>query len=291
MKSRPLAVAITAILLTGTLIACSSTGSTTAANSTPTSAAGPWSYTDGSGVTLTLPQPPERIVAHANSAAALIALGVRPVGIYADVPVAEDPGLQGLDLSGIEILGESWGVINIEKVAALDPDLIVAEWWPLEKAYSGMEEETGTKDNMLRIAPVAGPAQGDSIITLIEDYEKFATSLGADVTSAAVTQSRAAFESSLAGFKQAVTAKPGLSVLAVSPTVDAIYVASAAGSSELSDFVSWGMNITSPTVADDRGYWETLSWENAKYQPDLLLIDDRSGPAPLRRPRHNRRGP
>ena len=30
-------------------------------------------------------------------------------------------------------------------------------------------------------------------------------------------------------------------------------------------------------MADDRGYWETLSWENAdKYQPDLIIVDNRS---------------
>jgi iron complex transport system substrate-binding protein len=41
--------------------------------------------------------------------------------------------------------------------------------------------------------------------------------------------------------------------------------------------VTWGLKVISPEVADDRGYWETLSWETAdKYQPDLILVDDRS---------------
>ena len=292
MKSRPTLLAAGALLLTATLASCASgatsSSSTSAAASSAVASpsatvpAGPWSYTDGSGATITLDAPPERIVAHASSVAALIPLGIRPVGIYADQPVDVDPALKNLDLTGIEIVGQEWGVINIEKVAALQPDLILAEWWPLEQAYSGMEEETGAKDTLPKIAPVAGPAQGTSIVTLIEDYEKLAASLGADINSPAATAARSGFETSLANFRTALAGKPDLSVLAVSPTVDAIYVAAPAGASELSDFVSWGMNITAPVVADDRGYWETLSWENAgKYQPDLLLIDDRYGATTL----------
>ena len=287
MKPRQLLGVCLIAVLTISLAGCSSatTANEAAAPSTTaisTAPAGPWTYTDGSGTTLTLDAPPERIVAHAGSAAAMIPLGIRPVGIYADQPIADDPALKGLDLTGIEIVGQEWGVINVEKVAALEPDLILAEWWPLESAYSGMEEATGAKEAMLKIAPVAGPAQSTSIVGLIEDYEDLATSLGADVDSPAATEAKAGFEASLAAFKSAVAAKPNLSVLAVSPTVDAIYVAAPAGAAELSDFVSWGLQITAPAVADDRGYWETLSWENAgKYQPDLLLIDDRYGTSTL----------
>ena len=58
---------------------------------------------------------------------------------------------------------------------------------------------------------------------------------------------------------------------------DALYVAAPAGSSELLDFERWGLDIIAPEVADDRGYWETVSWEEAdKYQPDLIIVDNRS---------------
>ncbi len=107
--------------------------------------------------------------------------GIRPVGIYADTPVDEDPGLKGLDLEGIEILGETWGEIDVEKAATLNPDLIVADWWPVEKAYSGIEG--GVKEESKKIAelaPIVGSAQGDSIVKLIEGYEDLAETLGAD---------------------------------------------------------------------------------------------------------------
>lgn len=53
-------------------------------------------------------------------------------------------------------------------------------------------------------------------------------------------------------------------------------MAATKASSELLDFASWGLKLVDPEIADDRGYWETLSWENAdKYQPDLILVDNR----------------
>src|SRR5690606_12622622 len=101
---------------------------------------GPWTYTDASGKTVELPSKPERIIAHGHAAAALMSFGIRPVGIYADQPVKDDPALEDLDLEGIEIIGETWGEIDVAAAAKLQPDLIVADWWPVDKAYSGVED-------------------------------------------------------------------------------------------------------------------------------------------------------
>src|SRR5690606_22941639 len=229
-----------------------------------------WSYTDGSGQTVTVDHVPVRIVAHANAAAGLIPLGIRPVGIYVDSPVADDKSLQGLDLTGIEIVGEAWGEIDVEKVAALQPDLIVAEFWPLEKTWSGLADD-GLRGQVSKLAPITGVVQGTSIVTMIEDYETLAASLGADLAAPQVAADKAAFATSLAAFRAAVEAKPGLDVMAVWAGSDALYVAATAGAAELSDFASWGLKLVDPAIADDRGYWETLSWEQAdKYQPDLV---------------------
>ncbi|HZY69046.1 MAG TPA: ABC transporter substrate-binding protein, partial [Devosia sp.] len=218
------------------------------------------------------------IVAHANVAAGLIPLGIRPVGIYVDGPVAEDMSLRGLDLTGIEILGEAWGEIDIEKLAAVEPDIIIAEYWPLEKAYSGME--AGAQDGTLieQIAPVAGPAQGFSTEKLIEDYEALAALLGADLSDPAIAANKEKFTAAKAAFQEAVKAKPDPTVMAVSAAQDSLYVAEPLGASELADMQAWGLNLISPEIADDRGYWETLSWELAdKHQPDLVIVDDRYG--------------
>jgi iron complex transport system substrate-binding protein len=239
-----------------------------------------WTYVDGSGKTITLPAAPTRIAAHANVAAGLIPLGIRPIAIYADGPVKDDPSLRGLDLTGIEIVGETWGEIDIEKLAAAQPEIILGEYWPLEKAYSGMEAGTQTGAMIEQIAPVLGPAQGDSTEALIKDYEALATLLGSDLSDPQIAADKAKFAASKASFQAAVAAKIGLNVLAVWAGTDALYVAAAAGSAELSDLKAWGLDIIVPEVADDRGYWETVSWETVdKYQPDLVLVDDRAGTA------------
>jgi len=233
-----------------------------------------WTYTGGDGETVTLDETPVRIIASQDAAAGLIPLGIRPVGIYADSNVADAKALQGLDLTGIEIIGQAWGEVDIEKAAALQPDLIVAEYWPLETVWSGGPDVNAS---LSALAPITGPEQGASILTLIEDYEALAESLGADLSEPGIAESKTTFEASLDSFKAAVATKPGLTSLAVWAGTDALYVAAVEGSSELMDFASWGLNIMNPENADHRGYWETLYWEVAdKYQPDLILVDNRS---------------
>jgi iron complex transport system substrate-binding protein len=237
---------------------------------------------DGSGEETRLTEVPERIVAHASAAAALIPLGIRPVGIYADTTIEDDLALNHLDLEGIEIVGEEWGVINVEAVAALQPDLIVAEWWPVEEAYSGLEEGTSAaSQQLLEVAPIVGVAQGPSIAQMIEDYEELASSLGADLDDTDIAGDRARFEEARDAFQAAVEAKPGLSVLAVSPTAESLYVAVPEFAAELADFTDWGLDLVVPDSPDEGfEYWETLSWENAaKYQADLLIVDERGHPA------------
>jgi len=233
-----------------------------------------WTYEGGDGKAVALAGVPERIIASQDTAAGLIPLGIRPVGIYADSAVADAKALQGLDLTGIEIIGQSWGEVDIEKAAALQPDLIVAEYWPLESTWSGGDDVVAA---LSPLAPITGPEQGASILTLIEDYETLASGLGANLSAPQIATEKASFEAAVADFKAAVAAKPDLTVLAVWAGTDALYVAATEGSAELMDFASWGLNLIDPEVADDRGYWETLSWENAdKYQPDLIMVDNRS---------------
>jgi len=243
-----------------------------AATALPAFAAG-WSYTGGDGQTVTLDDVPVRIIAHQDAAAGLIPLGIRPVGIYANSAVGEAKALQGLDLSGIEIVGEVWNEVDIEKAAALEPDIIIGEYWPLDVTFSGSANVVAA---LSQIAPITGPLQGDSILTLIEDYEKLAESLGADLSQPAIAADKAAFEASLDAFKAAVAAKPGLTAMAVTGGSQGLNIAVVDSASELRDFVSWGLNIISAGNPDARGYWELLSWEVAdKYQPDLILVDNR----------------
>ena len=238
-----------------------------------------WTYVSGDGKTYTAEEVPDRIVAHAYAAKVLTEFGITPVGIYADGPISEDVGLRGVDFSGIEVLGEEWGKIDVEAAAELQPDLIVGDWWPAEEAYSGFEGGVEEESRRLaELAPVVGPSQGDSIVELIDGYAALAESLGADTD--LIAGERAAFDAAVADFQAATATKPGLTALAISP-FDADYaVAVPEYAPELLDLRRWGLAVIDPDSPDpDFPYWETLSMENAdKYQPDLLLFDDRNHP-------------
>lgn len=236
-----------------------------------------WTYTDGAGKAVTLPEPPTRIIAHINAAAALIPFGIAPIGIFLDGPPSVDRAAAGLDLTGIEIVGRGWYELDAERVLTLDPDLIVTEWWPREGFYGGAVGDAGILTQIEAIAPIVGPAQGTSVIAMIEDFAALAESLGANLDASAIAADRDVFETALARFKAAVTAKPGLTVMAASASSSGLSVADPNEFAELSDFAGWGVTFVVPDT-DDGSSYQTLSWENADaYAADLILLDDRWG--------------
>lgn len=262
------------------LAACSSSPSDPSGGEAPASPE-TWSFTDGSGKTVELDERPTRIVAHAYAAASLMEFGITPVGVYADMPIADDVGLQGVDFTGVEVLGEEWGKIDVEAAAELAPDLIVADYWPVEEGYSGMEDGVEEKSKKLaELAPVVGAAQGDSIVELIEGYAALAASLGADIARGEAAAAKAEFEAARDAFTRAAESKPGLTALAVSPYQDIYAVAVPKYAPELLDLQQWGLDVIDPAKPDPGfPYWQSLSFEKADtYQPDLLLFDDRNYP-------------
>lgn len=270
MRLRPLV-----LLTAASALALAACGSSDDADS---GAAG-WTYTSGDGKTYTADEVPTRIIAQDSAAAALISNGIKPVGIYLSQPLEDTKALEGLDVSGIEILGETWGKIDAEKAAQLEPDLIVSGYWTTESAYGGLEdgvEESAKK--VAELADVVGPVADRSVEEMLDGFEELSASLGADVDTGEIAEHKETFETAKARFQDAVASKPDLNVLAVSPASDVLYVAVPEHSAELADFVSYGMDITVPDSPDpDFTYWENLSWENAdKYQPDLVIIDDRT---------------
>ncbi len=270
MKLRRLiAPALAAVLA---LSACGSSDSDAASSDSG------WSYTSGSGEVVTLDKKPERIIASAAEAAGLLQYGIKPVGIYLAQDLELEPGLTQEAVKGIPIVGKEWGKIDAEKVAELNPDLIVADWWPPQEAYQGFEE--GADEASIKVGeryPVIGANQEGSLLEVVEWYEGFAKSLGVDVDAEKYAAGKERFEDAKDAFQKAVEAKPGLSALAVAPGADLLYVAVPKYSTSLTDFKTWGLDVIDPdSPKADFPYWEYLSWEKAdKYQPDLLLVDDR----------------
>ena len=236
----------------------------------------PWTYTDGAGETITLDAVPQRIIATEDAAAALIPLGIRPVGIIASSQPQDSRALQGLDLTGIEMVGVAYNEVDIEKAAMLQPDLVIAEYWPGDHEWGGGPAVTGPDGQLRALAPVTGPAQLDSVVGLIEEYEKLATSFGADLSTPEIAAAKANFERARDAFSAAAKAKPNLTALAVWAGDDGLWVAAPEGSAELMDLKRWGLGFLKTGLNPDSGYWETVSWERSDtYQPDIILIDNR----------------
>src|SRR6478735_5644571 len=109
---------VTAVVLT----ACGGDGDdTSAAEDGATPSAGPWSYTDDLGQTIRLDEAPVRIAAYGDAAAALWHFGITPVAIFTWMDPAKDTMFDGLDLSETEVVGETYGEISLEELAAAQP--------------------------------------------------------------------------------------------------------------------------------------------------------------------------
>lgn len=234
---------------------------------------GGWSFTDDRGVTVSLPQRPERIVAQTTSAAALWDYGVRPVAIYGPSRLADGtPDFQAgnIDLDAVESVGD-YPEMDLEKLVALDPDLYVdltlydGGFWYLGENQVQIEA----------IVPTLGiTMEGVSILQSIERFEELAAALDADLTAPDVVEAKSAFAAAESDLKAAIAEKPGLTVLVVSPTTDNIYVASPDWMTDLHYFRDLGLDVVTHG-ADD--FFELLSWEQANtYPADLILVDARS---------------
>ncbi len=250
-----------------------------AASPTAEPSVGPWVFTDDRHVEVTLASPPLRIVAHEDAAAALWSYGIRPIAVWGNAPLADNPQFKELDISAVESVGEVYAEINVEKLAALAPDLIIVPLWP-GMGVDGMDfKDRGQFDAISTLAPVVAINATVPYSRMMERYVDLATSLGADLEDTAVVAAQQAFDDALAAFRAAVESKPGLEVLAVSAGADAVYVAGPVANSELDEYRAAGLKLIVGTETDEfGGYWEGLSWENVDKYPtvDVILQDARS---------------
>jgi iron complex transport system substrate-binding protein len=239
----------------------------------------PFSFTDDRGETVSLDTSDVRIVAQEDAAQALMHLGIKPVGIFGGAPMDKNPMLEGLDLTGVESLGETWGEIKMEKLAALQPDVIVSTFYTCDGVlFEGGVYGFGTEkqqNDAQQIAPILAMDATQPSSKVIERFGELATALGADVDSGQYSEERAEFEAAVEDL-QAAAKESDASVLAVTPATDAVYVAVPKAFADTQDLMDWGVNMMEPTGKLVSSYYESLSWENAaNYQPDVILIDTR----------------
>ncbi|WP_455354559.1 ABC transporter substrate-binding protein [Streptomyces sp. SYSU K217416] len=240
---------------------------------------GPWSFKDDRGQTASTKSTPKNIVAFIGTAAALHDYGVEVKGVFGPTKLKDGkPDVQAgdLDISKVEILGNVWGEFNVEKYAALAPDVLITNTWEKDALWYVPDE---SKDKILKLAPsVAIAVGGDVSLTKpLERTAELAKSLGGDLNAKAAVDAKARFEKAAATLREAAKANPGIKVLAGSAAADLFYVSTPKTSADLKYFEELGVTFVVPTKLDAGGFFESLSWENAdKYKADLIMLDNRT---------------
>lgn len=250
------------------------------AGGTASPGGGAWTFTDDRGTRVRLKARPQRVVAYVGAAAALYDFGVdtQLVGVYGPTKLKDgrpDPQAGNLPVDRLQIIGNAYGEFNIEKYAALRPDLLVDNMFvPGELFYVPAE----SKDKIFALAASVGISTGAVALPKpIERTAALAAALGADLKSAKVTAAKARFDKAAEALRAAAGAKPGLKVLAASASPDLFYASSPGKNTDLIYFKELGVDLIVPEKPSKEGYFEELSWENAdKYKADVIMLDSRT---------------
>lgn len=246
-----------------------------------------FSFTDDLGTKIELDQVPDRLVVQSSMAAALtdLGLGDKIVGVFGPLKADGDAAqVAGLDIDSVEDVtgGGEYGDVDVEKVAALKPDLVItSQYLAPDLWYVNAASATAIK----KLAPIlVVDFDGKTLPELLDGTERAAKALGADLDSSKVKASHEAFDA--AGARVTATAQKlgDRTILAGSGSTDLFYVSNPEVSPDLSYWVDQlGLPITIPDNPDKGGYFESLSWEKAdKYPADIFLYDDRVGAAGLK---------
>lgn len=263
-KLRGLAVALIALVA---LTACSTGASSSAPAASPSlSSSGPWSYTDDTGKTVTLPAKPTRVAGFADQVLTLMSYGVKPVAVFGRVDVKTDPRFAGVDLTDVKILGNAYGEIDLEALAEVAPDLIVTAVYPSDRKgtidatqpYYGMKDLEQQK-KIEAISQVVAVKVGGEGIKVIESGAKLALALGAD--QAKVDADKATFEAAEATLSAAAKASD-IEVTEMYADADGIYLVKPEDEPQTQLYKSLGVNLTELKPGGDY-YWDIYSWENA----------------------------
>lgn len=244
-----------------------------------------WSFTDDLGTTVELDEAPDRVAGLNDVMSSLWNYGVAPVATFGQTSTADDVAFEGRDLSDVEIVGESYGEIDLEQLAAAAPDVIVTTVYPADSEGTLDDSEPlyglaslEQQEQLEQIAPVIAIAWRGSAADVIERTAELAEALGADMDSPEVTAAREDFEA--AGEALTAAAATGLTVLPVAAYADeGFYMAKAPDEPSLRMYGELGVRFVDPGGEDY--YWQTAGWEEVtRYPSDLILYSLRGALPP-----------
>jgi iron complex transport system substrate-binding protein len=263
--------------------ACGSEDSTDGGSDSKASAkSGPWSFKDDRGKNVQLDKVPANIVAFTGVAAALFDYGVSVKGVFGPTKTQDGkPDVQAgdMDISKVTILGNTWDQFNVEKYAALAPDVLISTMFDSVGTLWYVPE--ASKDKIAKLAPSVGISVYDRQLTApLQRMWELAESLGGDMKAAKATDAKKRFEEASERLRKAAKAHPDIKVMAGSASQELFYVSGTNLSVDLEYFKALGVNFVEPpekAKAKGGGWFESLSWENVdKYAADIIMMDDRS---------------
>ncbi|MFF9806133.1 ABC transporter substrate-binding protein [Streptomyces coeruleorubidus] len=263
--------------------ACGSGDSTDGGSDSKASAkSGPWSFKDDRGKNVQLDKAPANIVAFTGVAAALYDYGVSVKGVFGPTKTQDGkPDVQAgdMDISKVTILGNTWDQFNVEKYAALAPDVLISTMF--DDAGTLWYVPEASKDKIAKLAPSVGISVYDRQLTApLQRMWELAESLGGDMKAAKATDAKKRFEEASERLRKAAKAHPDIKVMAGSASQELFYVSGTNLSVDLEYFKALGVNFVEPpekAKAEGGGWFESLSWENVdKYAADIIMMDDRS---------------
>ncbi|PZE35310.1 hypothetical protein DEJ31_11975 [Curtobacterium sp. MCPF17_031] len=208
-------------------------------------------------------------------AISFIEYGLHPVGTFGQLTMAKDQRFEGLATKGITQLGTGYGDIDLEKLAALKPDLVVTSVYPTDTkgtldttqpAYGFKDKEQ--EEQVASIAPIAQVKWGGEGEDVIEHIADLAESLGAkeDTVEAAEQD----FDTAKGALQKAVQ-ENDLSIVSMYADGDGAYVTRPSDEPTLQMYTDFGVDFVVPKPKG--WYWGIYSWENAgQISGDMILL-------------------
>lgn len=269
------------LLALGTAAAVAGCGTDTAED-----AAAPaegWSFTDDRGVTVTLDEAPDRVAGLNDVVSSLWNYGVAPVATFGQTSAADDVAFEGRDLSDVALVGTTYGEIDLEALAAADPDLVVTTVYPTtsdgdidpEGVPYGFQD-LAQLEQVEQIAPVLVIGWTGSAADVIERTAELAVAVGADEDD--IAAERADFDAAAALLTEA--ASSGVTVLPVAAYAgEGFYMAKAPDDPSLRMYADLGVQFLDP--GGEEYYWQTAGWESVTdYRSDVILYSLRGAMSP-----------
>lgn len=208
-----------------------------------------WTFTDDKGVTVTLPESPKRIVADMNAAAPLWDFGVRPVAVFGWN--ANDSGNFGeaggrVDPAQVEVVGDAATPIDIEKLVAAQPDLIVTITWTPDDPNDYWSIDQSLLEQVKQVAPIVALSVIERADTAVARFGELATVLGADIEASEGMTDKQRFDDVSATLQELTAAMPDITSTFIWAGQDILYVAVPEAWGDLLMFQHLGLNIVTP---------------------------------------------